>query len=137
MDLEKAVFRAFVHPDRKSHYVNRVENPKTREKLLWELDHRLVRDLDPRYAFPIEPGHRNADQIYARLRSRGAPNRCHVMGGGWEMDGKDAPLKEALEHVLGAALISCIPGQLAFYMSDEWESDCWVLERPLRDAIRD
>jgi hypothetical protein len=135
MDVEEALFRAFIIPRRKSHYVARLANPKTREKILWALDHGVVRDLDPRYTFQVEPGYQTPDHIYGFLRGRGAPERCYVMSGDWEVDGKYLPLKEALNGI-GPFLISCIPGRLAFYESDE-ESGRYILERPSNEALRD
>jgi hypothetical protein len=66
---------------------------------------------------------------------RGAPERCYVMSGDWEVDRKYLPLKDAVDGI-GAFLISCIPGRLAFYESDE-ESGRYILERPSNAALRD
>jgi hypothetical protein len=48
-----------------------------------------------------------------------------------EVDGRDLPLKTAIEEVLGYGLgsvISCIPGQLAYY-EGEMPSDRFVLKK--------
>ena len=59
MDVEEALIRAFIVPERRRHYVARLASTKTREKLLGSVYH--LHDFDPRYATRIEPRAQRAE----------------------------------------------------------------------------
>jgi hypothetical protein len=74
-DVEEALMRALMIPERRRHYGARLATPKTRDKLLDSFFH-----LDLR-----------------RAPERGAPDRCYVMSAHSEVDGQDSDLRTALE----------------------------------------
>ena len=48
------------------------------------------------------------------------------------IDASELPLEEAMNHVWGlqrGAILSCIPGKLAFFRGEEMKSEC-LLTRP-------
>ncbi len=56
------------------------------------------------------------------LRGRGALSTCYVLAANGDLDGREMPLGEALDAIIGmgnGAFVSCIPGRLGFY---EYES---------------
>jgi hypothetical protein len=60
--------------------------------------------------------------VEALRRAKGAGRLCHFIGPDDDLDGRDMDLREALEHVVGVtggALLSCIPGCLAYYESEQ------------------
>lgn len=63
------------------------------------------------------------------LKSKGAGNVCQVISEYGEIDGKEMPLDEALEEIVGRSMgtfLSCIEGRLAYF---EDEDERWILER--------
>ena len=129
MEHEIALFTAFVPNPRRQRYLGLLQHPADRKKLLRYLAH--FHDLDPRYCRRVAPDQQTPDALLALLRARKAPDTCHVISEGREVDGADMPLKEALDHVVGMALgtfISCIPGRLAYFEGEE-PGERYVLER--------
>src|SRR5437867_3456191 len=120
MEVEEALLRAFIVPERRNHYVARLANRKTRKKLLASFYH--LHDLDERYATRIDPRAQRADTIDALLRKRGAPDRCYIMSASSDLDGEYVALGEALREIVGwcdGAFISCIPGRLGYFEGEE------------------
>src|SRR5215211_9255569 len=126
MNVEEALLRAFIVPERRGRYIELLRTPKARSKLLRSLHH--LHDFDPRFAERLDPRrplvdfserHESyVDKIYDVLRSRGAPEHCYVMSATSELDGQEAELHAALDEVVGhcdGTFISCIPGRLAYF----------------------
>ena len=67
-----------------------------------------IRLIEPRYQHPLD--------IASILRTIGAPETCHGIGG--KHDGEDMELLTALKEIVGygrGAVLSCIPGKLAYF----------------------
>jgi hypothetical protein len=119
MQVEEEMLSAFVLPAKADRYKELLATKKGRLKVVGELDH--FRDLDPRSCRKI------ADRgtyvtILGRLADLGAPDVCHVISSNPEIDGRDMPLREALQVTVGSrfgTFISCVPGRLAYYESEE------------------
>jgi hypothetical protein len=126
-DVEEATLRTFIRRTRVERYVALLRTRTRRKQLIAKL-HDL--DLDDRYVFPITPTEQTTEHVYDLLRRRGAPEACYVISTrGWDGDWMD--LWQALENTVPVAdaegtLISCIPGQLAYYQS---EGMYYVLQR--------
>jgi len=123
--LEEALVDAFIVPAKRERYKTLLANPKRRRKLLDGLNH--CRDLDPRYATQIP----SKTDVVALLRSRGAPEFCHVISAVAELDGMEMGLQEAIDETeanMWGALIGCVPGRLAYYYGEAGEQRL-VLER--------
>ena len=124
-DLEEALVDAFIVPAKRERYKALLASKKRRKKLLDGLNH--LADLDARYATPIPS---NAD-VLALLKSRGAPDRCHVLSDGLELDGREMSLRDAIdaaERAMLGTLVGCIPGRLAYYYGESGEQRM-LLER--------
>ena len=79
--------------------------------------HNAVR-LDPRYAQHLTGSDAFSAPVEAMLRQRGAPATCYVFAAGSDLDGREMPLKDALDAIIGmgnGAFVSCIPGRLGFF----------------------
>lgn len=97
---------------------------KRRARELERLNHNDY--CDDRFATPAD--HR-PDVVYAELKRRGAPDRCHVIGGG-ELDGQELELLSALSEVESSgygAILSCLPGRLAYFEGEVAER--FILQR--------
>lgn len=68
------------------------------------------------------------NQICAELRARGAPDECYMIANAPRYDGTTMKLEEALALTGEGTILLCIPGRLAFYVSED-ESDTWIVER--------
>src|SRR4051812_16580290 len=135
MNVEEALLRSFIAPERRSRYLGLLATPKKRKKLLQGFYH--LHDLDPRFARPIEPSLARAESIYRELRRRGAPERCYVMSASSELDGQEAELRQALEEIVGwhdGTFLSCLPGQLGYFEGEE-QNERYILERPASQVV--
>ena len=111
--------RTFFTRAKRERYVTLLGNPKRRQTVLNALDH--FHDLDPRYIIDAT----SRFDILMLLRSKGAPNDCHIISNVPELDGRDMPLAQAVEMAdLGrwGTLIGCIPGRLAYYHGEDGEA---------------
>ena len=116
--LEEALVDAFIVPAKRERYKALLASRRRRAKLLDGLNH--CRDLDPRYATEIA----SSTDVVALLRSRGAPETCHLISDAKALDGKQMALREAIDEVetrLWGTLIGCVPGRLALYYGEAGE----------------
>ena len=132
-EIEKAVVKAFIVPGRRARYIEALVDSgskKKRDKVLARFDHN-AEDFDSRYRHQIPADKQSPCEIEATLRSRGAPERCHVISTWTKYDRREMLLSDALESLVGqgmGSVISCIPGQLAYFESEE-AGERYVLER--------
>jgi hypothetical protein len=129
-EIEVSFLRAFIAPSKRDRYLEGFANPKKRSKLLDRLNHHLD-DLDPRYVFALPRGCHSSSDIEKLLVSRGAPSQCYVMSSLDRLDRRGMALRQALDQVVGyqmATLISCIPGRVGFYESEDMKGR-YLLER--------
>ena len=113
---ERVLIRAFVVAKRRDRYLSFLRTPKGREKLIAALPHSFA--LDERYVHLVPRHKQNAASIEAILRSKGAPDTCHVVSEWSRVDGREMPLAEALKEIVGMSMgtiLSCIPGRLAYF----------------------
>jgi hypothetical protein len=118
--VERTMFKSFILPSRKHRYLELLHSKHGRDKIRSSLDH--FKDLDPRYARRLRPQENSPASIYDLLRSHGAPGLYHVMSSSPELDNREMPLLEALQGVVGygqGTFISCVPGRLAYFESEE------------------
>ena len=117
---EEAFVRAFIVPDKQARYLDQLASRKRRDLFLNRLNHAL--DYDPAFAIHVAPSQQTATSIGALLRKRGAPDTCHIISSLAKWDGRDLPLHEALDLVVGQCIgtvICCVPGRLAYYESED------------------
>lgn len=125
---EQLLARFFI-PTKRERYAEMIGHPKKRLKFLRELAH--FKSLDPRYLIPMPPKKLFPDQIAAILTTKGAPQSCWITSENSDLDGREMPLLEALNEVVGrqmGTLLTCIPGRLAYFEGEEMGCR-WILER--------
>lgn len=113
---EEQFAREFIAPEKRERYLSLLESERGRKKLVAGFHH--CRDLDHRFATLIPSNRQSAESIEELLRSKGAPQKCYVMSEDQNIDGQELELTEALAKIVGmdaGALISCIPGKLAYF----------------------
>jgi hypothetical protein len=129
VEHEEALIRAFVRPERRARLLELLGSPKGRVKLRASLAH--FRDLDLRFAKLVSPSKHAAQDIEVTLRTKGAPDSCHVLSESAALDGRDMPLRSALVEIVGrgmGAFVSCVPGKLGYFESEE-SGERYILER--------
>ena len=129
MNDEVALISTFVNPLKRKHLIEILANPKRRHRATETLAH--FQDFDPSAVVPLESEGQTPAAIESALRSRGAGDKCHVISKNRSIDGKTLSLKAALERVVGqgmGTLLSCVPGELAYY-EGEGPSDRCILAR--------
>ena len=130
MDHEAALVEAFIVEAKRERFTSLLANPGKRGKITRLLAH--LQDLDPTLMKRVPNGQQSASGIEKVLRSLGAPTLCHVVSESASLDQRKMPLAEALDMVVGSGLgtlISCIPGRLAYYESEE-QNERYVLQKP-------
>ena len=122
--IEDWLVNAFVVKPKRARYRDLLRLPRKRRALLDRLHPAF--DLDLQGGREIKPTGEPYHVVVLRmLREAGAPPDCYFMSTDDRYDGRVAPLAEALEtynttwRTVHAMLISCVPHQLACYMSDE------------------
>jgi hypothetical protein len=119
---EEAMVFAFIGKDKRDRYLAFLGSAKGRKKLREMLAHGTVSHLNPAMMKSVPPKDHSIDGIYALLKSRGAPELCRVISEDTRLDGRDMPLREALEAAVGAGmgtLIGCVPGRLAYFEGED------------------
>ena len=117
---EESLIRAFADPARVGRYITLLGSPRGRAKLIAGLAHDFR--LDSRRATRVASTESNAQAIEKLLRNLGAPDVCYCLSENPELDARDMPLAEALSATVGYGMgtfISCVPGRLAYYESEE------------------
>jgi hypothetical protein len=125
---------AFFEPRRKERYLELLWNPKRRTDVTREFAH--FKHLDHPWIQPIPPNRQNLRRIVSILKSKAAPEHCHVLSEDPELDGQSMELTAALEQILGLGIgtfLSCIPGRLAYF---EDEDGRCILERSNAERVR-
>lgn len=134
---EQAFVRAFIVADKQERYLTKLASSRRRRDITQRLYHNL--DYDPRYVAQVPAREQTAQDILALLRKLGAPESCHAIAADIELDGKDLPLEKALERVVGVvdgAILSCVPGVLAYYESEDLKGR-YILSRPVRSDTKE
>jgi len=132
MRHEYQTIRSFISRQKRARYLEFVSDSRTRTKFTHALAH--FRDVDPRCKRPIPASKQNPKEICRILAAKGAFGYCYLITEHPELDGKDLPLSDALEQIVGrgmGAILSCIPGRLAFM---ETEDDRFLLEKERKEA---
>lgn len=116
MNPEEAFARAFIPSEKRARFVQYLANRRRRPDMLRQLDHHLP--YLPQFASLVPADQDFPAELEKRLRALGAGPTCHVMARDLRIDGREVPLREALDQVClqaSGAILSCLPGRLAYY----------------------
>ena len=123
-------FLTFLAEPTKRRLETLLELGEKRRRDVRELLHHSVR-LDPRFAQRLNGGDAFSGPVEAILRKRVSPSTCYLLAANSDLDGREMPLCEALETIIGmgdGAFVSCIPGRLGFYEYEDMKSS-YLLSR--------
>jgi hypothetical protein len=122
----------FVTAEWRSRFRESLASAKRRDKLRSQLPH--FSHLDPRFATQVPTSEQRAVDVAARLRSKGAGDRCYLLSESSRLDGQEMALDDALTDLVDggseeATFVSCVSGHLAYFHGEERESR-YLLEHP-------
>ena len=119
--------KAFILPERRRRWLELLASPKSRKRLLAGLAHNAP--IDPRFAHLIPGSQQSRKGIEDLLRSKGAPDTCHVISEYSQIDAQELSLSDALDRVHDyGAFVSCIAGRLAYFQLED-VGHRYILER--------
>src|SRR5437773_2276966 len=127
-DHESSFVAEFVVPERRARYLELLPRKKGRKKILDRLNHHS--DLDARCLRELSFSESRTDSLYNLLKKKGAGATCHVLADSSELDGRDVPLQEALDHLAShqfGMVLLCLPGLLGIYKPED-PSSVYLLE---------
>jgi len=129
LSAEEAFVKAFLTSEKRARFLQFLANPRRRKEILDKLNHDLP--FMREFASTV-PGHQDfPEELEKLLQAKGAEPTCHVIADGLKADGRELPLREALNlvclHPFGA-ILSCVPGRLAYYKPEAPEAGI-LLER--------
>jgi hypothetical protein len=133
IDDERQLIRAFFVPSKRERYIEMIASTRGRQKFLRELSH--FKSLDPRYCIGLPNAVHTPIEIATFLHKKGAPPTCWVTSEDPDLDRREMSLVEALKEIVGyqmGTLLSCIPGELAYFEDEEHR---WILERHDRELL--
>jgi hypothetical protein len=122
--------KAFVNKRQQDRFVAFVTG-QHREKFTRELAHGGAKFIDSRFKIELPGRDQNPEAIALALKSKGAPESCHLTSEHSSLDNKNLNLLDALKEVVGrgiGTIISCIPGKLAYFEGEEM-NDRFILFR--------
>ena len=126
---EQLLFKRFIVPSKRNRYQQLLSSKHGRQKLINYLDH--FKDLDERYIQAVPVNLQQPRLLEDILKGKSAPLHGHIISSNHKIDGQDLPLSVALERTIGngyGTFLSCIPGELAYYESEE-SNLRYILER--------
>ena len=126
---EQLLFERFIVPSKRNRYQELLSSERGRQKLIKNLDH--FKDLDERYIQAVPANLHQPRLLEDILKRKRAPLHGHVISSNHKIDRQDLPLSVALELTIGngyGTFLSCIPGELAYYESEE-SNFRYILER--------
>ena len=132
MNEEATLISTFVNGAKRKHLIEILANPKRRTRATATLAH--FNDFESSAVVLLETEVQTPAAIEGALRSRGAGESCHVISANRAIDGKHLPLKLALERVVGqgmGTLLSCVPGELAYYEGEGPSERCILARRAI------
>jgi len=132
MSEEATLISTFVSGIKRKHLIQVLANPKRRHRATAILAH--FSDFDPSAVVSLGSEVHTPAAIEGALHGRGAGDSCYVISANSAIDGKHLPLKLALEKVVGqglGTLLSCIPGELAYYEGESPADRCILARRAI------
>lgn len=119
---EVQFIRAFVIPARQDRFLEFINSKRGRSKFTRELDHNYTNVISQEFLTHIPKAQRTPGGIAQLLRSKNAPETCHIISSNHELDSTERPLSLALEKTVGrgfGTVVSCIPGKLAYFEAED------------------
>lgn len=133
--VEKEIVKSFFDRKVQERMLHELFSPKKRDHALNRLCHQYTKMLKEKYMFEILPPNSDPEYVHKLLVKNGAGEMCYSLSYNEEIDGKEMPLLEALQHAVGfgfPSIISCVPGELAYFEAEQGfgSPPRYLLKRP-------
>lgn len=118
MHNELLLFKAFIIKQRQDRYINLVATDKGRKKLRTYIAH--FEDIESKHSTSLHSLKTDLELVDL-LKSHGAPSKCYIIAENSKYDMKTLPLNDAIKQLFNSGIaffLSCIPGKLAYYESE-------------------
>jgi hypothetical protein len=112
---EAAFIKAFLQSGKRARFADFLAGPKRRKEMAEHLDRPLP--LLPGLAWEVPGPQDFPEELEKLLHARGAGPTCQVICCVLKADGRELPLREALDLIClqpDGAILSCLPGRLAY-----------------------
>lgn len=134
-EMERLIVKSFFEKSVQERVLHELFASKKRDHALNRLCHEYQRMLKGKYMIEIAPPNSDPQAIYELLLKNGAEKECYSLSYNEKIDGKQLPLREALQHAVGygfPTIISCIPGELAYFEAERiyGSPPRYMLQRP-------
>jgi len=119
--IEEAFVNNFVQKSRRERASFELGSASRRGRFLNRLCHDFASVLDARYLQPLS-GAEDTVSLRKRLEELGAKKTCHVISCNDAVDGREAPLGDAIRAVMGYGLPSvliCAADSLAYFEAEQ------------------
>lgn len=117
--IEEILINNFFEKRKRERAKYELGNQKKRHEFIWKFSDDGI--FKGNCLIPIKQHIATYETVLTMLKKEGAPDSCYVLSIDAEIDGKEMLLCDALKRAvgLGPALISCIPGKLAYLESEQ------------------
>ena len=126
---EADFFTWFLEENQARRFASLLNTKSGRARIIFTLSHYIK--LDSKFSTDVSKLSVSSKNLIKLAKDKGAPTICYVMSEAKSLDGKEVILDEAIEDILingCAALVSCIPGKLGFYFSED-ARECYLVEK--------
>lgn len=126
---EEQLFRELIDSSQRKRLLT-LRKLKNRQKLLSYLPHSIR--FDQRYTLAIPANQQSSKQILSLLLKQGSPQKVYVLSEDPKIDSQTLDIQDVMAHIVGsgfASIVSCIPGQLAYYEGEEANNRI-ILKKP-------
>lgn len=116
MNPEEAFTKAFILSEKRARFIQGLNDPRKRREQLAQLSCKLP--FLPALGSEVPSTQDFPEELETLLKAKGAGPTCHVIVDGLKADGRELPLREALNLVClhdRGAILCCLPGSLAYY----------------------
>ena len=119
--IEEAFVSNFVQKSRRERASFELGSESQRGRFLNRLCHDFAGVFDARHLQPLVAPE-DSVSLQKRLRSLGAKKTCHVISCNEAVDGKEIPVGDAIQAIMGYGLPSiliCAPDSLAYFEAEQ------------------
>ncbi len=121
-EMEELIVKSFFEKRAQERVLHELFTPEKRSQALNRLCHQYEKMLRTKYMIEIPPPNSGPNEIYELLREYGADKMCYSLSYNEDIDGKQMPLSEALEHAVGfgfPSIVSSLSDELAYFEAEQ------------------
>ncbi|MFJ7730239.1 hypothetical protein ACIQXV_29710 [Neobacillus sp. NPDC097160] len=121
-EIEEIIVKSFFNKGIQQRMLFELSSSKKRGDAIGRLNHNYLDTLRNEFMFEIPKPNSDPEEIEKLIKEQGAGKNCYVMSWHSGVDGKELPLKTAIEELIWygmPSIISCIHGKLAYFQAEQ------------------